>query len=197
MEIVFWGVTAALAALGLIELVRMLVFWLTAAPAPRRPHPGAFHRGEGGLRAAHPGRVGPAPVDGLGPLPLGVRQQEAGPPGGGDLQSVGAALSPADPLQNPGFGVSYTAERSSRLAAMGEVIWQNRESALLELSGSVEHVIYHNDKNQYTVLELAAGGGPGHRGGGLPLCQRGGGAADLWHLAEPPLLRGSVQGGDL
>lgn len=34
MEIVFWGVTAALAALGLIELVRMLVFWLTR---PLRP----------------------------------------------------------------------------------------------------------------------------------------------------------------
>ena len=34
MEIVFWSVTAALAALGLMELVRMLVFWLTR---PLRP----------------------------------------------------------------------------------------------------------------------------------------------------------------
>ncbi len=32
------------------------------------------------------------------------------------------------------------------------------ESGLLELSGTVEHVVYHNDRNQYTVLELAAGG---------------------------------------
>lgn len=29
---------------------------------------------------------------------------------------------------------------------------------MLELSGTVEHVVYHNDKNQYTVLEMAAGG---------------------------------------
>ena len=34
MEIVFWSVTAALAALGLIELVRMLVFWLTRPLCP-------------------------------------------------------------------------------------------------------------------------------------------------------------------
>ena len=33
------------------------------------------------------------------------------------------------------------------------------KSALLELCGSVEHVVYHNDKNQYTVLELAVEGG--------------------------------------
>ncbi len=31
------------------------------------------------------------------------------------------------------------------------------ENGLLELNGSVEHVVYHNDKNQYTVLEMAAG----------------------------------------
>lgn len=31
------------------------------------------------------------------------------------------------------------------------------EPKLLELSGTVEHVVYHNDRNQYTVLELAAG----------------------------------------
>ncbi len=31
------------------------------------------------------------------------------------------------------------------------------QSALLELSGTVEHVVYHNDRNQYTVLEMAAG----------------------------------------
>ena len=29
---------------------------------------------------------------------------------------------------------------------------------MLELAGTVEHVVYHNDKNQYTVLEMAAGG---------------------------------------
>ena len=33
------------------------------------------------------------------------------------------------------------------------------EQALLELCGSVEHVVYHNDKNQYTVLELATEAG--------------------------------------
>ena len=33
------------------------------------------------------------------------------------------------------------------------------EKSLLELSGSVERVVYHNDKNQYTVLELAAADG--------------------------------------
>ncbi len=32
------------------------------------------------------------------------------------------------------------------------------ENGLLELKGTVEHVVYHNDKNQYTVLEMAAGG---------------------------------------
>ncbi len=31
------------------------------------------------------------------------------------------------------------------------------ESGLLELSGSVENIVYHNDKNQYTVLEMIAG----------------------------------------
>lgn len=31
------------------------------------------------------------------------------------------------------------------------------ESGLLELIGTVEHIVYHNDKNQYTVLEMAAG----------------------------------------
>lgn len=32
------------------------------------------------------------------------------------------------------------------------------ENKLLELNGTVEHVVYHNDRNQYTVLEMAAGG---------------------------------------
>ena len=31
------------------------------------------------------------------------------------------------------------------------------EDRLLELCGSVETVVYHNDKNQYTVLEMNAG----------------------------------------
>lgn len=31
------------------------------------------------------------------------------------------------------------------------------DAQLLELSGSVEHIVYHNDKNQYTVLEMSAG----------------------------------------
>lgn len=31
------------------------------------------------------------------------------------------------------------------------------KTELLELAGSVESIIYHNDKNQYTVLEMAAG----------------------------------------
>lgn len=31
------------------------------------------------------------------------------------------------------------------------------EAALLELKGSVENIVYHNDENQYTVLELNAG----------------------------------------
>lgn len=34
-----------------------------------------------------------------------------------------------------------------------------QESALLELCGSVEHVTYHNDKNQYTVMDLATEAG--------------------------------------
>ena len=36
---------------------------------------------------------------------------------------------------------------------------EEQGKALLELSGSVEHVIYHNDKNQYTVLDLATEAG--------------------------------------
>ena len=28
------------------------------------------------------------------------------------------------------------------------------DNILLELTGSVEHIIYHNEKNQYTVLEM-------------------------------------------
>lgn len=39
MELVFWSVLAALAALGFIELVRMAVFWLLR---PQRPGSGAL-----------------------------------------------------------------------------------------------------------------------------------------------------------
>ena len=35
----------------------------------------------------------------------------------------------------------------------------DEKRALLELCGSVEHVTYHNDKNQYTVLDLATEAG--------------------------------------
>ena len=126
MEIVFWGVTAALAALGLIELVRMLVFWLT-----RPLRPGALTLVlsiEEREECEQLIRAGLARLQWMdwGTCRL-VCVNKRRDPGGGDLQSAGAALSPADPLQNPGFGVSYTAERSSGLAAMGEPIWKNRE----------------------------------------------------------------------
>ena len=35
----------------------------------------------------------------------------------------------------------------------------DEKRTLLELCGSVEHVTYHNDKNQYTVLDLATEAG--------------------------------------
>ncbi len=47
------------------------------------------------------------------------------------------------------------------------------EKGLLELQGSVEHVIYHNDKNQYTVLELATEGGIVTVVGAFPFVARG------------------------
>ena len=71
------------------------------------------------------------------------------------------------------------------------------EQALLELCGSVEHVVYHNDKNQYTVLELATEAGVATVVGLFPFVSEGGTAPGLRRLAEPPLLWGPVQGGDL
>ena len=47
------------------------------------------------------------------------------------------------------------------------------KSALLELCGSVEHVVYHNDKNQYTVLELAVEGGIVTVVGAIPFVSEG------------------------
>ncbi len=47
------------------------------------------------------------------------------------------------------------------------------QSGLLELSGTVEHVVYHNDRNQYTVLELAAGGELVTVVGGFPFVSEG------------------------
>ena len=60
-------------------------------------------------------------------------------------------------MQTGESGVSYnkrTIKRHDGGSALAE-----QESALLELCGSVEHVTYHNDKNQYTVMELATEGG--------------------------------------
>jgi len=76
LEIVFWGVTAALAALGLIELVRMLVFWLTRPLRPGALADEALLMFQEVLRRPplRCPRIGQAPMDGLGPLPLGVRQ---------------------------------------------------------------------------------------------------------------------------
>ncbi len=47
------------------------------------------------------------------------------------------------------------------------------ENGLLELTGTVEHVVYHNDKNQYTVLELAAGDETVTVVGGFPFVSEG------------------------
>ena len=32
-----------------------------------------------------------------------------------------------------------------------------QENGLLEMEGSVENIVYHNDSNQYTVLEVDCG----------------------------------------
>ena len=32
-----------------------------------------------------------------------------------------------------------------------------QENGLLEMEGSVENIVYHNDSNQYTVLEVECG----------------------------------------
>ena len=44
---------------------------------------------------------------------------------------------------------------------------------LLELAGTVERVVYHNDKNQYTVLELSAGDALVTVVGGFPFVSEG------------------------
>ena len=33
----------------------------------------------------------------------------------------------------------------------------NEKKQLLEMEGSVENIVYHNDSNQYTVMELSSG----------------------------------------
>ena len=33
----------------------------------------------------------------------------------------------------------------------------NERKQLLEMEGSVENIVYHNDSNQYTVMELSSG----------------------------------------
>lgn len=48
-----------------------------------------------------------------------------------------------------------------------------QESALLELCGSVEHVTYHNDKNQYTVMDLATEAGVVTVVGSFPFVSEG------------------------
>ena len=47
------------------------------------------------------------------------------------------------------------------------------KSALLELCGSVDRVTYHNDKNQYTVLDLATEGGMVTVVGAFPFVSEG------------------------
>ncbi len=47
------------------------------------------------------------------------------------------------------------------------------ENGLLELCGTVEHVVYHNDKNQYTVLEMSAGDERVTVVGGFPFVSEG------------------------
>ena len=47
------------------------------------------------------------------------------------------------------------------------------ENGLLELCGTVEHIVYHNDKNQYTVLEMAAGDDLITVVGGFPFVSEG------------------------
>ena len=51
-----------------------------------------------------------------------------------------------------------------------------QENGLLEMEGSVENIVYHNDSNQYTVLEVDCGGGD------VPVCECGGAAAPVWHV---------------
>lgn len=47
------------------------------------------------------------------------------------------------------------------------------ENGLLELCGTVERIVYHNDKNQYTVLEMAAGDDLITVVGGFPFVSEG------------------------
>ena len=47
------------------------------------------------------------------------------------------------------------------------------EKVLLELCGSVDHVTYHNDKNQYTVMDLATEGGVVTVVGSFPFVSEG------------------------
>ena len=55
------------------------------------------------------------------------------------------------------------------------------KSALLELCGSVDRVTYHNDKNQYTVLDLATEGGMVTVVGAFPFVSE----LSLIHISEP------------
>ena len=49
----------------------------------------------------------------------------------------------------------------------------DEKRTLLELCGSVEHVTYHNDKNQYTVLDLATEAGVATVVGMFPFVSEG------------------------
>ena len=68
MELLGWIAMVFLAALGLLELVRMAVFWMLR---PQRPHRGERR----GLRAVDPRRNGPAAVDGLAGLQSGLPER--------------------------------------------------------------------------------------------------------------------------
>ena len=85
MELIWGAVGIALAAVGLVELARVGLFWLLR---PRQPGSAALvllPRDGEDCEALIRGGGGPPPVDGLARLPAGVPQPGGGPQRGGHL----------------------------------------------------------------------------------------------------------------
>ena len=135
MELIWGAVGIALAAVGLVELARVGLFWLLR---PRRPGSAALVL---------------LPRDGEDCellIRAGVaRLQWMGWPG--------CRLVCLNPGEDP--NVEAICNIFQRRYPNLESALAEEKRTLLELCGSVEHVTYHNDKNQYTVLDLATEAG--------------------------------------
>lgn len=107
MELLLEGAVVVLAALGLVEAVRMLVFWLLR---PQSPGKGVLvvvpENGEDCEQLIRAGMARLKWMDWPGGA-VAVPASGGRPPSPGYLQDFGAAVSPTVPLQTGRSGVSY------------------------------------------------------------------------------------------